>query len=731
MSKSDSAQTKEILQDGSRNDQGSVIARGLKVITPNSEPSASNRLWFDIRESRGLDGNGSDRANFTETVDMEELKKLSPVTGCNQLQTRIMKSLDTDGRPDSSRSESPGFENHSSSRFPGSEITGSDKGHGEVGAWGAKIGSVLAMPMKRIGPRKKSVDSRKSAQSGLDAFERERSPSRAYPSIFSDGHDISIGGVRSSRLTRTNPDETLHDRQPSPRGETHYPAFQDARDDSLGSPVRSPHQPPPAQGQSRMCPAFPKYSDKIATWGTSPGIESDHQSKPFSEKFSSLDPPKRYKSRINRPPRTEHGNDTEDLVSPGAFRDEGANISPGSSHKAILSASTDPEQPGPTKPGFMRNLTKKVNSARKQMSLPFIFGSDVAAVYSPLKTLSPGAVPPEPPRRIESTPSDLPGSFFLPSKAKSAPASTAAPHLELDRVTQEWTLQDFRDMNLIQPSPLGFPRYENSQPPPPPKTKNPVKSPRPLHTPSIAPKINVAAPFESYEYVPEMEVRGGIPKAPGISREITTHHENPCPEDPRDRPKPSTDTGDLYASAALQGISAPPGGKPIELQEEEERRNRRDSRVMGLNPETMPADDRLAGQADEDGRRDTYGAAIREIAGLDLTLRGPPALHSNNLGNVSGPSSNVNNFLSPAFQLTSNDEPAVAFPATFPPDSSKSETMAVARSQPYSPFSRPSVISASNVLTTQYTITPAFTTVSAISIIHHLSYSSIYQCSGG
>jgi hypothetical protein len=55
---------------------------------------------------------------------------------------------------------------------------------------------------------------------------------------------------------------------------------------------------------------------------------------------------------------------------------------------------------------------------------------------------------------------------------------------------------------------------------------------------------------------------------------------------------------------------------------------------MGLNPETMPADDRLAGQADEDGRRDTYGAAIREIAGLDLTLRGPPALHSNNLGNL-------------------------------------------------------------------------------------------------
>ena len=49
----------------------------------------------------------------------------------------------------------------------------SGKDHGKVTVRGAKISSVLAIPMRRIDSRKKSIDSLKSAQSGLDTLRTE------------------------------------------------------------------------------------------------------------------------------------------------------------------------------------------------------------------------------------------------------------------------------------------------------------------------------------------------------------------------------------------------------------------------------------------------------------------------------------------------------------------------------------------------------------------------------
>jgi len=699
---SDLAQTEGILQNGSCNDQGSVIAREVKVIAPTSEPSIPARLWFGIQASRGLDSNG-DQTDFTERANRAKREKLS-VVGCSSLQTRIKRPLDIDAQPNSSRPESPAFETYSDLQFPDCEITDGDKDHGKVSAWGAKIGSVLAIPMRRIDSRKKSIDSRKSAQSGLDTLGRERNPSKAQPDLCPDEHEISMGGVRYPSPTHTSVEETLHDGQLSPRGETYYPAFQNTRGDGFGGSIGSSHHSPPAQSQSRMRQSFSKCSDKIATWGVSPGVDSDHRGRPFaSRKFSLSDPPKTFRSRLNRFLRPGQGNDAEDRVPANALHDEGPGISPDASHIATPNTSMNSEQLPPTKPGLKGNLARGINSARRRMSLPFIFGSDVAVAYSPVETLGSCVVPLESPRRTGVTPSALPGHSFLPSEAGSVTVSSTPPYLEHSHVTQEWTLQDFSDMNIIQSSPLDFPRYEDSPPQPPPQTI------------TIAPGVNVVAPFESKEYILQAEAGGDTPEASGVSRGVTVPHENSYPGDPKGGPKPSTDTSELGASAALQGISQLPGGKPIELLEEEERRNKRDSRVMGLNPETIPGDGGLAGQADEDGRRDTYGAAIREIAGLELTLRGPPALHSNNLGDVSGPSSNVNSFSSPVLQLGSNDKPAVTFPVTPPSDSSESEAMAVSRTQPYDLFPRSGVTSTSSTLTTQFTIAPALPAVPTIS----------------
>ena len=698
---SDPAQTEGILQnDSSCNDQGSVVAREVKVIAPTSEPSIPGRLWFGIQTSRSLDSGGDGQADFTGGANGAKREK-SSVIGCSSLRTRIKKSLDIDGQPNSSHPESPVFGNYSDLQFPDCEIIDGDKGHGKASAWGAKIGSVLAIPMRRTGSRKKSMDSRKSAQSGLDTLGRERNPSKAQPDLCPGEHDISMGSVRSPSPTHTSTEETLYDGQPSPRGETHHPAF---RNTGFGSSVGSSHQSPPAQSQSRMRQSFSKCSDKITTWGVSPGRNGDRQGQPFtSRKFSLTDPPKIFKSRLNRFLRPDQENDTEDRVPANALHREGSNVPSNASHIATLSTSTNSEQLPPAKSGLKGNLARGINSARMRMSLPFIFGSDVAAAYSPIETLGSRDVPPEPPNRMGVTPSALPSHSFLAPEAKSVTVSSTPPFLEHNHVTPEWTLQDLRDMNIIQSSPLGFPRYEDSPPQPPP------------HAIPIAPEINATAPFKSKEYIPEVEAGGDTPKPSGVSRDITMHHENSYPGDPKGGSKLSSDTNELDASAALQGISPLPGGKPIELLEEEERRNRRDSRVMGLNPETIPGDDRLAGQADEDGRRDTYGAAIREIAGLDVTLRGPPALHSNNLGDVSGPSSVANNFPSPVLQLGSNDESAATFPVTPPSDSSESGTMAVTRAQPYNLFPRSGVTSASNTLTTQFTITPALTAAPTIS----------------
>ncbi|PWW74636.1 hypothetical protein C7212DRAFT_365054 [Tuber magnatum] len=720
----DPARSKEILRNVPCNDQESVIARELKVI-PSSEPSTPSRLWFDIQASRGLESNEGGQTNFTGTANGARPKKLPPVTRCNPLQTRIKSPLDIDSQPHSSRPESPGLENFSDLQFPDCEITDGDKDHVKGSAWGARIGSVLAIPMGRIGSRGKSVDSRKSAKSGIDSLERERSTSKAQPDPYSDGHNISMGGARSPSPAPMSPEETLHGGHPSPRGEAHYPAFQSTRDGRFGSSVGSPHQSPPAQGRSRVRQTFSKYSGKIATRGASPGTDSDHQSQPFaSGKFSLSDLPGKSKSRVNRFLRPEQRNDTEDTVPHTVLHDGGSDVSPGASHVAILGASTNSEQSPPAKPGFRSNLTKRVNHARKRMSLPFIFGPDVATFYPPVETLGPRAVPPGPPRRIEIAPRDLPGNFSLPSEAKCVTVSATPPYLENNHVTQEWTLQNFTDMNIAQSSPpLGLLGYGHSPPQPsPPETNNLVKNPTPPHTLPVAPKINVMAPFESREYIPEVEAGGDIPKVSGVPWGIITHHENSYQEDPKDRLKPGTDSNEPDAPAALRGISAVPGHKPIELLEEEERRHRRDSRVMGLNPETILGDDRPASQADDDGRRDTYGAAIREIAGLDLTLRGPPALHSNSLGNVSGPS-NVNKFSSPTLQSASNGEPAATPPATTPSDSPESETIAVTGSRPCSPFPGPGVTSASNALTTQLTIAPLPTTVPATSQSQHLSMS--------
>ncbi|RPA89177.1 hypothetical protein L873DRAFT_707137 [Choiromyces venosus 120613-1] len=609
---SDSAPTEGTLQNGSCNDHDSVIARELKIIAPSSQPSTPSKLWFDIQASRDLDCNRDDQADITETTSGMNRKKLSSITGCNPLKTPIKRSLDMDGQPDSSHPGSPVFENYSSLQFPDCDIIDDDKDHGKISAWGAKIGSVLGIPMRRIGSRKKSLDYRKPVQSGLDALERERNPPKAQPDLYSDGHDISVGGVKSQLPPHTSIEETLHDRQPSPTGETHHPVFQNTRDHAFGSSVRSPHQLAPAQSQSRMRQGFSKYSDKIATWRASPRTDGDHQSQPFaSEKLSFSNPPKRFKSRVNRFLRPGQGNDAEDIIPPSVLHDEGSDISAGAFHVAILGAFTNSEQPPPTKLGFRSNLTKRVNSARKRMSLPFIFSPEV-------------------------TPSDLPGHSFLPSEAKCVTVATTPPYLEHNHITQEWTLQDFRDMNMIRPSPpLSSPGSEDSPPQSPwSEVNNMTRSPTPPRALPIAPKINAVAPFESQERIPEIEAKESITKTSAVSPVITINHEHPHPEDPRDRPKSSTGTNELDATATLQGISALPGGKPIELLEEEERRNRRDSRVMGLNPETMPGDDRLPGQVHEDGRRDTYGAAIREIAGLELTLRGPPVLPSNRLGDL-------------------------------------------------------------------------------------------------
>lgn len=700
---SDPAQTEGILQNGSScNDQGSVVAREVKVIAPpTSEPSIPGRLWFGIQASRSLDSGGDGQTDFTGGANGARREK-SSVIGRSSLQTRIKRSLDIDGQPNFSHPESPVFGNYSDLQFPDCEIIDGDKGHGKASAWGAKIGSVLAIPMRRIDSRKKSIDSRKSAQSGLDTLGRERNPSKAQPDLCPGEHDISMGSVRSPSPTHTSIEETLYDGQPSPRGETHHPTF---RNTGFGSSVGSSHQSPPAQSQSRMRQSFSKCSDKITTWGVSPGRDSDRQGQPFaSRKFSLSDPPKIFKSRLNRFLRPDQENDNEDRVPANALHDEGSSVPPGASHMATLGTSTNSEQLPPVKSGLKGNLARGINSARKRMSLPFIFGSDVAVAYPPVETLGSRAVPPEPPSRMGVTPSALPGHSFLAPEAKSVTVSSTPPFLEHNHVTQEWTLQDLRDMNIIQSSPPDFPRYEDSPPQPPPRAV------------PIAPEINdVTTPFKSKEYIPEEEAGGDTPKASGASRDITMHHKNSYPGDPKGGPKLSSDTNELDTSAALRGISPLPEGKPIELLEEEERRNRRDSRVMGLNPETIPGDDRLAGQADEDGRRDTYGAAIREIAGLDLTLRGPPALHSNNLGDVSGSSSVANNFPSPVLQLGSNDELAVTFLVTPPSDSSESGTMAVTRTQPYNLFPRPGVTSASNTLTTQFTITPALTAVPTIS----------------
>jgi len=697
---SDLAQTEGILQNDSCNDQGSVIAREVKVIALTSEPSIPARIWPGIQASRGLDSSGYSQTDFTERANRAEREKLSAV-GCSSLQARIKRPLDIDVQPNSSRPESPVFGTYSDLQLPDCEITDGGKDHGKVSAWGAKIGSVLAIPMRRIDSRKKSIDSRKSAQSGLDTLGRERNSSKAQPDLCPGEHNISMGGVRSLSLTHTSVEEALHDERPSSRGETHYPAFQNIRGGGFGSSAGSSHHSPPAQSQSRMRQSFSKYSDKIATWGVPPGIDSDHRCGPFaSRKFSLSDPPKTFKSRLNRFLWPNQGNDTEDRVLANALHDEGPDIPPDASHIATLNTSTNSEQLHPTKSGLKGNLARGINSARKRMSLPFIFGSDVAVACSPVEALGSCVVPLGPPRRMGVTPSALPGHSFLPPEPTSVTVSSTPPYLEHNHVTQEWTPRDLRDMNIIQSSSLDFPRYEDSPPQTPP------------HIIPIAPGINVVAPFESKEYIPGVEAGGDTPKASGVSRDI--HHENSYPGDPKGGQKPSSDTNELDASAVLQGISPLPGGKPIELLEEEERRNKRDSRVMGLNPETIPGDDRLAGQADEDGRRDTYGAAIREIAGLDLTLRGPPALHSNNLGDVSGPSRNVNNFPSPVLQLGSNDEPAVTFPVTPPADSSESEAMAVTRIQPYNLFPRSGVTPASNTLIAQFTITQALTAVPAI-----------------
>ncbi|CUS08582.1 unnamed protein product [Tuber aestivum] len=679
----DPAQNKEISQNDPCKDQESVIPRGPQVI-PSSEPSTPSRPWPDIQASRGLDSNGCDKTNFTETADGAKPKELSPVTVCNPLQRQI-KSLDIDSQPHSNPPEGPGFGNFSNFQFPDCGLTDGDKGHGKVSAWGARIGSVLAIPMRRIGSRGKSVDSQKSAQSNIDALERERSPSKAWPDPYSDGHDISIGCVRFPSPARTDPEETLHRGNPSSRVETHYPALRNTRDGRFGSSVGTPPQSPPAQSRSRVRQTFSKCSDKIAARRESPGVDSDHQSQPFaSGRPSLLDPSKKSKSRVNRFLRPEQRNDTEDTVPPTTLHDGGSDIFPGAPHVAILGASTNSEQPPPAKPGFRSNLTKRVHSARKRMSLPFIFGSEVATLYSPIETLGQRAVPSEPLRGTAVTSGGLPAHFSLHSEDVSAAVSAAPPYLEHNHVTQEWTLQDFRDMNIIQSSPssdlLG---YEGSPfRPPPPETNNPAKVPTPPHALSVAPKINVVAPFGSQEYIPEAEAGRGMPEVSGVPWDITTHHGNACQEGPRDKLKPGIDANEPDAPA-LQRISALPENKPIELLEEEERRNRRDSRVMGLNPETIPGDGGLAGQADEDGRRDTYGAAIREIAGLDLTLRGPPVLHSNNLGNVSGPSNSVNEFSSPAPQLASNDEgDAATFPAIPSSDSSEPKTIPATSSQP-------------------------------------------------
>lgn len=616
--------------------------------------------------------------------------------------------------------------------------------------WGSKIGSVLSTP-RRFRSRRRSTDSPDLGPNEIDEPQRVHTPPRNCPTANSKCND-SLGkhGAGNSPLPAPNEGtggamevENLLDT----KGGTPAVLHDNIDKGSTGSPAAG-NEPTTTRSPSRISQNFARYSNKISSWRTprstagvrgegSPpdGATTDDLS---LDRSSRLPHSRNLKVRVNRFLRpTKHSYDSS--ASPATKpRTEELSSSP-PPHVATSGIHIDSELPPHVKSGLRSSLGKRMISARKRVSLPFIFGLESTSEPPTIPLVEPPSRPQTVPpggysqnsltHRTEFVLGDLPGHAFLPSEAKIVIPRDTPPLLTNNTVVREWAPCDFRDMNMIQSQrPLAFPGDEDS-PPQSPWSQRDISHDKgqtmsfPL--PKI-PDISAVAPFTVLELTGKCEdTDDGPPKKANISRGEVTRDGNFLPVEHENKGGSSTASSENESEAldTLVNLPSLPGGKPIELLEEQERRQKRDSGMMGLNPEVRSGDKASAtGGPGGGGREDTYGAAVREIAGLDIVLRGPPVAPppNLNLGDVSRPNITANSLSPPTLLVTSNGEHTDIPAASAPPSPTSASSAMRAETQPDNPASP-------NTLGTESTLNPAVITALNASAASGQTHSSQQQ----